>query len=285
VQIVRTISALRDAVAAFRAAGETVALVPTMGALHAGHMALVEEARRRARRVVVSIFVNPTQFGANEDLGAYPRREATDVKLLDEAGVDLLWLPSADEMYPADFSTGITVGGVSEGLCGAVRPGHFAGVATVVAKLFNQVRPDTALFGEKDYQQLAVIRRLNRDLDFGVTIVGVATQREDDGLALSSRNIYLSQDARAVARSLPRALGEAARAIQAGGDVAAVLDNARSRIIAAGFDSVDYVELRDAATLAPMTMLDRDARLLVAARIAGTRLIDNLAVTAPGDAQ
>jgi pantoate--beta-alanine ligase len=285
VQIVRTISALRDAVAAFRAAGETVALVPTMGALHAGHMALVEEARRRARRVVVSIFVNPTQFGANEDLGAYPRREATDVKLLDEAGVDLLWLPSADEMYPADFSTGITVGGVSEGLCGAVRPGHFAGVATVVAKLFNQVRPDTALFGEKDYQQLAVIRRLNRDLDFGVTIVGVATQREDDGLALSSRNIYLSQDARAVARSLPRALGEAARAIQAGGDVAAVLDNARSRIIAAGFDSVDYVELRDAATLAPMTMLDRDARLLVAARIAGTRLIDNLAVTMPGDAQ
>jgi pantoate--beta-alanine ligase len=283
VQIVRTISALRGAIDSFRSAGETVALVPTMGALHAGHMALVEEARRRARRVVVSIFVNPTQFGANEDLGAYPRREATDVKLLDEAGADLLWLPSAEEMYPEGFTTSITVAEVSEGLCGAVRPGHFAGVATVVAKLFNQVRPDTALFGEKDYQQLAVIRRMNRDLDFGIAIVGVATQREDDGLALSSRNIYLSQEARADARGLPRALGEAARAIQAGGDVAAVLDNARSRIIAAGFDSVDYVELRDAATLAPMTVLDRDARLLVAARIAGTRLIDNLAVSVPAD--
>jgi len=280
VQIVRTISALREALSAYRKAGDSVALVPTMGALHAGHMALVEEARRRARRVVVSIFVNPIQFGANEDLSAYPRREATDVKLLDDAGCDLLWLPSAEEMYPAGFATSISVAGVSGGLCGAVRPGHFTGVATVVAKLFNQVRPDTALFGEKDYQQLAVIRQLNRDLDFGIAIVGVATQREDDGLALSSRNIYLSQEARAVARGLPRAMGEAARAIQAGGDVAQVLDNARARILAAGFDSVDYVELRDAATLAPMAVLDRDGRLLVAARIGGTRLIDNLAVSA-----
>ena len=279
-QIVRTISALREALSAYRKAGDSVALVPTMGALHAGHMALVEEARRRARRVVVSIFVNPIQFGANEDLSAYPRREATDVKLLDDAGCDLLWLPSAEEMYPAGFATSISVSNVSEGLCGAVRPGHFTGVATVVAKLFNQVRPDTALFGEKDYQQLAVIRQLNRDLDFGIAIVGVATQREDDGLALSSRNIYLSQEARAVARGLPRAMGEAARAIQAGGDVAQVLDNARARILAAGFDSVDYVELRDAATLAPMAVLDRDGRLLVAARIGGTRLIDNLAVSA-----
>jgi pantoate--beta-alanine ligase len=234
--------------------------------------------RRRARRVVASIFVNPIQFGANEDLSAYPRREATDVKLLDDAGCDLLWLPTAEEMYPQGFATSITVAEVSEGLCGAVRPGHFTGVATVVAKLFNQVRPDTALFGEKDYQQLAVVRRLNRDLDFGIDIVGVATQREDDGLALSSRNIYLSQEARAVARGLPRAMGEATRAIQSGGDVAAVLDNARARILAAGFDSVDYVELRDAVTLAPMTMLERDGRLLVAARIGGTRLIDNLAV-------
>jgi pantoate--beta-alanine ligase len=278
VQIVRTISALREAVAAYRQSGETVALVPTMGALHAGHLALVEEARRRARRVIVSIFVNPIQFGANEDLSAYPRREATDVKLLDNAGCDLLWLPPPDEMYPEGFATSITVAEVSEGLCGAVRPGHFSGVATVVAKLFNQVRPDTALFGEKDYQQLAVIRRLNRDLDFGIEVVGVATQREDDGLALSSRNIYLSQEARAVARGLPRALGEAARTIQAGGDIPAALDNARARIIAAGFDSVDYVELRDPLTLEPMTVLDRDARLLVAARIGGTRLIDNLAV-------
>jgi pantoate--beta-alanine ligase len=280
VQIVRTIAALRQALAIFRAAGESVALVPTMGALHAGHLALVEEARRRAKRAVVSIFVNPTQFGPNEDLAAYPRREATDVKLLEGAGCDLLWLPSVEEMYPEGTSTTVHVAGVSEGLDGAVRPGHFDGVATVVAKLFNQVRPDTAVFGEKDYQQLAVIRRLNRDLDFGIDIVGVATQREDDGLARSSRNIYLSDTNRAVARALPRALGEAARAIQAGGEIGAILDQARRRIMAAGFDSVDYVELRDAGTLAPMDVLDRKARLLAAARIGGTRLIDNLAVPA-----
>ncbi|MDB5689076.1 MAG: pantothenate synthetase [Sphingomonas bacterium] len=279
-QIVRTIAALRDALVMFRDARDSVALVPTMGALHPGHLALVEEARRRARRVVVSIFVNPTQFGPNEDLAAYPRREATDVKLLDDGGCDLLWLPSVEEMYPAGAATTITVRGVSEGLCGAARPGHFDGVATVVAKLFNQVRPDAALFGEKDYQQLAVIRQMNRDLDFGIDVIGVATQREDDGLARSSRNIYLSDANRAVARALPRALGEAARAIQAGGDVAAILDHARSRIVAGGFDSVEYVELRDAATLEPMTVLDRDARILAAARLGGTRLIDNLAVPA-----
>lgn len=279
-QIVRTIAALRDALVMFRDARDSVALVPTMGALHPGHLALVEEARRRARRVVVSIFVNPTQFGPNEDLAAYPRREATDVKLLDDGGCDLLWLPSVEEMYPAGPATTITVRGVSEGLCGAARPGHFDGVATVVAKLFNQVRPDAALFGEKDYQQLAVIRQMNRDLDFGIDVIGVATQREDDGLARSSRNIYLSDANRAVARALPRALGEAARAIQAGGDVAAILDHARSRIVAGGFDSVEYVELRDAATLEPMTVLDRDARILAAARLGGTRLIDNLAVPA-----
>ena len=279
-QIVRTVATLREALAIFRADGDSLALVPTMGALHPGHLALVEEARRRAARVVVSIFVNPTQFGPNEDLAAYPRREATDVKLLDDAGCDLLWLPTVEEMYPGDASTTIHVGGVSEGLCGAVRPGHFDGVATVVAKLFNQVRPDTAIFGEKDYQQLAVIRRLNRDLDFGIDIVGMATQREDDGLARSSRNIYLTEAHRAVARALPRALGEAARAIQAGANVATILDQARTRILAAGFDSVDYVELRDAEALAPMTTLDREARLLAAARLGGTRLIDNLAVTA-----
>jgi pantoate--beta-alanine ligase len=279
VQIVRTVAALRDARASFRDARDTVALVPTMGALHPGHLALVEEARRRARRVVVSIFVNPTQFGPNEDLTAYPRREGTDVKLLEDAGCDLLWLPTVEEMYPLGASTTVTVGGVSEGLCGAARPGHFAGVATVVAKLFNQVRPDFAVFGEKDYQQLAVIRQMNRDLDFGIDVIGVATQREDDGLALSSRNIYLSDANRVAARALPRALGEAARAIQAGGDTAIILDHARSRILAGGFDSVEYVELRDAATLAPMTTLDRDARILAAARLGGTRLIDNLAVT------
>lgn len=279
-QIVRTIAALREALVIFRDARESIALVPTMGALHPGHLALVEEARRRARRVVVSIFVNPIQFGPNEDLAAYPRREATDVKLLDDAGCDLLWLPSVEEMYPAGAATTITVRGVSEGLCGASRPGHFEGVATIVAKLFNQVRPDTALFGEKDYQQLAVIRQMNRDLDFGIDVIGVATQREDDGLARSSRNIYLNDDERAAARALPRALGEAARAIQAGGDIGSILEHARSRILAGGFGSVEYVELRDAATLEPMTVLDRDARILAAARLGGTRLIDNLAVPA-----
>jgi pantoate--beta-alanine ligase len=278
VQIVRTVATLRDALAVFRDARETVALVPTMGALHPGHLALVEEARRRARRVVVSIFVNPTQFGPNEDLAAYPRREGTDVKLLDDAGCDLLWLPTVEEMYPTGAATTVTVGGVSEGLCGAARPGHFAGVATVVAKLFNQVRPDFAVFGEKDYQQLAVIRQMNRDLDFGIDVIGLATQREDDGLARSSRNIYLSEANRVAARALPRALGEAARAIQAGGNITDILDHARSCILAGGFDSVEYVELRDAATLAPMPVLDRDARILAAARLGGTRLIDNLAV-------
>jgi len=278
VQIIRQKKALAETVAAFRGEGHRIALVPTMGALHAGHMALIEEAKLRADRVVASIFVNPRQFGPGEDLDAYPRRETKDADMLRAAGCALLWAPSADEMYPAGFATSVAVAGVSDDLDGAVRDGHFDGVATVVAKLFSQVRPDVALFGEKDYQQLAVIRRMTDDLDLGVEIVGIPTQRDVDGLALSSRNAYLTDEDRLAARALPRALGEAAAAITAGGNVADILDKARAALEKAGFDPVDYIELRDAATLAPMTALDRPARLLAAARIGGARLIDNLAI-------
>lgn len=277
-QTIRQIASLRTEIAQWRAAGARVALVPTMGALHQGHIALVEAARRHADKVVASIFVNPRQFGANEDLSRYPRRELQDARMLADAGCAALWLPAVDEMYPAGFATTITVGGVSEGLDGAARPGHFDGVATVVAKLFNQVRPDVALFGEKDFQQLAVIRRLVADLDFAIDIIGVPTQRDDDGLALSSRNAYLQPEERARAVALPRALGVAARSIGRGGDVAQALDAARDALLAGGFESVDYVALVDAETLAPVTDAARPCRLLAAARIAGTRLIDNIAV-------
>ena len=274
-QTVRELGALRASVAALRAGGERVALVPTMGALHAGHLALVAEAKRHGR-VVASIFVNPKQFGAGEDLARYPRREATDAKALTEAGCDLLWAPGVETMYPAGFATSIGVGGVSERWDGAARPGHFDGVATVVTKLFNQVAPDVALFGEKDWQQLAVIRRLVADLDLPVEIVGVATQRDDDGLALSSRNLYLTPDERAAAVALPRALGEAARAIGRGDDPGAVLAQAEATLTAAGF-AIDYVGLADAETLGD-PRLDGARRLLAAARLGTTRLIDNVAV-------
>jgi pantoate--beta-alanine ligase len=280
VQIVRDIETLREAVAELREAGGSIALVPTMGALHAGHMALVAEARRRGHRAVASIFVNPKQFGANEDLSTYPRREAADAHMLEEGGCALLWAPEAATMYPEGFATNVSVAGISADLDGAARPGHFDGVATVVLKLFNQVLPDAALFGEKDYQQLAVIRRMVRDIDLAIEIVGVPTQRDADGVALSSRNLYLSDEERRSAHALPRALGEAASAIQAGAPVAEVLAAARDKLAVAGFDPIDYVELRDAETLAPASSLDRPARLLAAARIGRTRLIDNLPVAA-----
>ncbi|HEY6916695.1 MAG TPA: pantoate--beta-alanine ligase [Allosphingosinicella sp.] len=277
-QTIRDIAILRKAVAALRADGGKIAFVPTMGALHAGHMALVREARARAAHVVASVFVNPTQFGPNEDFSRYPRQEAADAALLEEHGCALLWLPPVEVMYPEGHATRIGVSGVSDGLCGASRPGHFDGVATVVAKLFNQVQPDIALFGEKDYQQLAVIRRMALDLDFSVEVAGVPTQRDADGLALSSRNAYLSPEERIAARALPRALGEAAQAIQAGGDIGVALEAAHAALMAAGFDPIDYVELRDAETLAPVSRLDRPARILAAARLGKTRLIDNLPV-------
>ncbi|WP_188657997.1 pantoate--beta-alanine ligase [Sphingomonas metalli] len=274
---VRDISDLRQQLGAWRSEGARVALVPTMGALHAGHMALVEAARRPGTRVVASIFVNPRQFAPTEDLARYPRREAADARLLAEGGCDLLWLPPVEVMYPAGFATNISVSGVSEGLDGAARPGHFDGVATVVTKLFNQVRPDFAYFGEKDYQQLAVIRRLVTDLDMDIEIVGVPTQRDDDGLALSSRNIYLDDDERARAVALPRALGIAARAIGRGEAPAAVLADAEGALTAAGFE-VDYVALADAETLAGEPAADRPRRLLAAARMGTTRLIDNVPI-------
>jgi pantoate--beta-alanine ligase len=277
VQTVRQLPDLREAISAFREAGERVALVPTMGALHDGHMALVEAAKRAGERVVVSIFVNPMQFGPNEDLAQYPRREQADSRMLANAGVDLLWMPPVEVMYPEGFASTVSVSGVSEVLDGAHRPGHFDGVATVVTKLFNQVQPQVALFGEKDWQQLAVIRRMVRDLDMPIEIIGVPTQREDDGLALSSRNAYLMPEDRTRAVALPRALGAAERAISEGGDPEAALAQARETLTAAGFE-IDYVALADAETLGAPTA-GRSLRLLAAARIGGTRLIDNIPVT------
>ena len=278
-QIVRQLDPLRDALADFRKAGFKIGLVPTMGALHAGHLRLVKVAKEQCDVVVASIFVNPTQFGEGEDLDAYPRQEAADVALLEAAGVKLLWAPAVDQVYPQGFATNVSVSGISDGLCGAARPGHFDGVATVVAKLFNQVRPDAAFFGEKDYQQLAVIRRMARDLDFTHEIVGVATVRDVDGLALSSRNAYLTAEERSNAVALPEVMREAAIAIAAGGPVAATLADAKARLLASGFHKVDYLELRNADTLALMDDFTKPARLLAAAHIGRTRLIDNIPVS------
>ena len=278
-QIVRQLDPLRNALAEFRAAGLTIGLVPTMGALHAGHMRLVEVAQSQCDAVIASIFVNPTQFGEGEDLDAYPRQEAADAALLEAAGVKLLWAPTADQVYPPGYATNVSVSGISDGLCGAARPGHFDGVATVVAKLFNQVRPDAAFFGEKDYQQLAVIRRMALDLDFSHEIVGVPTVRDADGLALSSRNAYLTAEERADAVALPQTMQEAATAIAAGSPVADILSDAKARLLRSGFHKVDYFELRDADTLALLDDFTKSARLLAAAHIGRTRLIDNIPVS------
>lgn len=275
-QTVRQIDDLRKALDAFRSEGARLAFVPTMGALHDGHMALVEAAKRAGTRVIVSIFVNPIQFGPNEDLAKYPRREQADSRMLSNAGADLLWMPTPEIMYPHGFATSVRVSGVSEPLDGAHRPGHFDGVATVVSKLFHQVRPDVALFGEKDWQQLQVIRRMVADLDMPIEIQGVPTQREDDGLALSSRNAYLMPEDRARAVALPRALGAAAKTIGEGGDRDAALNQARDTLTAAGFE-VDYVALVDGESLGD-PIEGKSMRLLAAARIGGTRLIDNIPV-------
>jgi pantoate--beta-alanine ligase len=277
-QIVRQMNGLAPALDEWRRAGQAIALVPTMGALHAGHLALVADARARADRVVATIFVNPLQFGANEDLDAYPRQEARDVELLGAAGCDLLWLPAAEEMYPPGFATTVSVGGVSERWDGAARPGHFDGVATVVAKLFTAVRPDVAIFGEKDFQQLAVIRRMNGDVGLGVEIVGAPTVRDADGLALSSRNAYLSEDERKRALALPQALEGAREAIQSGDRVDTALGAARRQLEQAGFTPIDYVALVDAATLEPIDVPAGEMRLIAAARLGRTRLIDNMRV-------
>lgn len=281
-QTVGQLDPLRDAVQALRRDGK-VAMVPTMGALHEGHLTLVREARAQAAHVVVSIFVNPLQFGAGEDLDAYPRQLARDSALLEAEGVSLLWAPTVDVMYPAGFASKVGVTGVSDDLDGAARPGHFDGVATVVCKLFNQVRPDLALFGEKDWQQLAVIRRMARDLDLTFphadAILGVATVREADGLALSSRNAYLTAEERRQATGLPQAMRRAIAAIESGAGVPSSLSRLKAELLKAGFASVDYAELRDAASLEELNEIGgRSARLLVAARIGKARLIDNMPV-------
>ena len=277
-QTVREVSQLASALIALRAGGKSLALVPTMGALHAGHMALIEAAKGAADRVAATIFVNPLQFGANEDFGRYPRQEREDAERLEAAGCDLLWMPDGADVYPPGFATSVSVKGLSERWEGEARPGHFDGVATVVAKLLCAVRPDVALFGEKDFQQLAVIRRMVVDLGLGIEIVGVPTVRDTDGLALSSRNAYLSEEERKWALALPQALTEAAERIRTGEQVGEVLDGAKARLSEAGFGGVDYFALVDAATLEPLEAASGSMRLIAAATIGTTRLIDNLAL-------
>jgi pantoate--beta-alanine ligase len=278
-RVVSNVPALRRIVRRWRAAGERIALVPTMGALHAGHLALVRAGRRRARRVVVSIFVNPAQFAPHEDLATYPRTLDRDLAALASLKVDLVWAPTAAEMYPPGFATRIVPEGpATVGLEDRFRPHFFGGVATVVGKLLTQCTPDIAMFGEKDYQQLKVVTRLARDLDLPVRIIAVPTVREPDGLALSSRNAYLDTQARAAAPALYRVLRDCARRIAAGEPTARVLDEGGTAIAQAGF-KLDYLEARHAETLAPVTTVKNGPiRLLVAARIGQTRLIDNVAV-------
>ena len=277
VEIVRAVADLRTRVAAWHAQGETVAMVPTMGAIHEGHMSLVRQADRLAGHVVASIFVNPLQFGANEDFTAYPRGEARDAPLLARAGAALLFAPNANEMYPEGFATTVHVAGLTGGLCGATRPDHFDGVATVVAKLLLQCGPDIAIFGEKDYQQLLVIKRLVRDLNMPVEIVGGAIVREPDGLALSSRNAYLSAEERETAPLLHATIQQAAHELAAGLSAEQAMESARASLEAARF-RVDYLEARDPETLASLSGPVASARILVAAFLGKTRLIDNVAV-------
>ncbi|MBB2205856.1 pantoate--beta-alanine ligase [Gluconacetobacter takamatsuzukensis] len=281
---VHAVTDLRHAVRGWKRAGLTVGLVPTMGALHDGHLSLVRAALRGTDRVIVSIFVNPTQFDNPEDLETYPRVMEADARLLAEAGAHVLYAPTVAEMYPLGFATTISVRGVSEGLCGAHRPGHFDGVATVVCKLFLQSQADAAFFGEKDFQQVHVVRRMAADLDIPIRVEACPTRREADGLAMSSRNRRLVVPGdRDRARVLPLALGDAARAIAGGQPVGTVLAATRERLLAGGFSNVEYLELRREADLAPLARLDgQRARLLVAAWLAGVRLIDNVPVSVAG---
>lgn len=278
--VARSVADVRAIVGDWKRQGLTVALVPTMGALHEGHLTLVREAGRRADRVIASNFVNPTQFAAHEDLGRYPRQQEEDARLLAGAGCHLMFAPSVEEMYPDGFATSIAVAGPALGLEGEARPQMFGGVALVVTKLFNQVQPDVAVFGEKDYQQLMVVRRFVRDLDLPIEIVGSPTERDGWGLALSSRNAYLSDDELAIARRLNGALAEAGARASAGQSVAAVEAAATNALLGAGFATVDYVAIRRAEDLQPFgdDVIDAPARILAAAWLGKTRLIDNMAV-------
>lgn len=276
--ILRTVDDLRDQIAHWRNKGERIALVPTMGALHHGHISLVELAKRHADRVVVSIFVNPKQFGPNEDLAKYPRQEEADLQALSRAQTDLAFCPTVDQMYPEGFCTNISLAGMTDVLCGASRPGHFDGVATVVTKLLLQAVPDVAIFGEKDYQQLQVIRRFVLDLNIPVQIIGAPLIRDADGLATSSRNAYLSAEERVIAKQLPATLIQIAEQARGGKPLQELLETGKKLILEAGFDTIDYLEFREASTLAASQIVGHDTRLFVAARLGKTRLIDNIPV-------
>ena len=279
--IVRTVAELRAQVAAWKAAGERVALIPTMGALHEGHLSLIELGQTRARRTVASVFVNPKQFAPHEDFDSYPRGEARDAELLAGVGCDLLFAPNVDEMYAPGFSTTINLTGVSQPLEGAARPQFFGGVATVVTKLLIQSQADVALFGEKDYQQLQVIKRVVKDLDLPVEIIGAPTARAEDGLALSSRNAYLSPEERIAAVALPDAMKAAVRAVAAGGRIDEAEAAGKTALIKAGFRQIDYFDVREAGDLSrlgPGSIGEAEGRILVAAWLGKTRLIDNMAV-------
>jgi pantoate--beta-alanine ligase len=277
IETVRTVAALRAAVAAWRRAGETVGLVPSLGALHRGHISLVEAARAACRRSIATIFVNPKQFGPREDFSRYPRQEEQDRALLAATGCDLLFAPPTGEMYPDGFSTTVSLAGVTDRWEGEARPGHFAGVATVVTKLLLQAMADRAFFGEKDYQQLRSVTRMARDLDIPVEIVGCPTVREADGFALSSRNVYLTAAERKIAPTLYRTITALAAAARQGQDIAAAVAAATAALLKAGFAAVDYLAVVDAASLAPLAKLDRPGRVLAAARLGAVRLIDNVA--------
>jgi len=279
---VRRIAELRAAVWDWRRAGLSVGLVPTMGALHGGHLALLRQSRSDCDRTVASLFVNPAQFNDPKDLQAYPRDEARDTALFAEAGTDLLFAPATEEIYPAGFATQVRVAGLGDCLCGISRPGHMEGVATVVAKLLNQARPDVAYFGEKDFQQLQIIRRMAADLDLEATIAGVPTVREADGLALSSRNFLLGPEQRQIAPALHRALAAAAAELADDAAAGPTIETARTAILDAGFERIDYLDLRAEADLAALERADRPARLFAAAWLGGVRLIDNEPVASGG---
>ncbi len=280
--VLTTVEQCRDAVRRVREARETIGLVPTMGALHEGHLSLIREARRRCRRTVVTIFVNPMQFVAGEDFDAYPRPLDDDLRACDSAGVDFVFAPTAQTMFDQDARTSVHVADLSDGLCGPHRPGHFDGVATVVCKLFNVLPADAAFFGEKDYQQLIVIRRMVCDLNIPIEIVGCPTVRGPDGLAMSSRNVYLSPGERRQATSLSRAMIAAGKSVKRGkNDVERLVSEMRKTIMAAGPANIDYIEFVDPDSLESLSVIDRPARICLAVRIGETRLIDNLAVDAP----
>ena len=276
--IVRTLGELRARTGIWRKAGETVGVVPTMGALHQGHLSLARAARARCDRVIVTIFVNPKQFNDPKDLENYPRTEEDDARKLESIGVDLIYVPDPDQIYPYGFATTVSVSGLTDMLCGESRPGHFDGVATVVAKLFTQTAADFAFFGEKDFQQLQVVRRMAVDLDIPIEVIGCPTIREEDGLAMSSRNLLLSDRSRVKAPVLAEVMEDVRAALRAGGRMSELGPDAEARILAAGFNKVDYLELRDGRDLGLLDEAGEDARLFAAAWLAGVRLIDNIGV-------